>query len=98
MLLRALAILHLLGHSWTYASPDGEGSYLEAGRWQRDHGVIAGYTLGRTHVFVIIYAFCWRCQREGGDVICNDCTIHSAHARHMYVFFTMCVSPLFLVN
>ncbi len=37
-----------------------------------------------------IYAFCWRCQREGGDVICNDCTIHSAHARHMYVFFTMC--------
>ena len=45
-----------------------------------------------------IYAFCWRCQREGGDVISNDCSIHSAHARHICIFYDvwMCVSTLFL--
>ena len=46
-----------------------------------------------------IYAFCWRWQREREDVICNDCTIHSAHGTMpgMYVFFTnMCVSTLFI--
>ena len=37
-----------------------------------------------------IYAFCWRCQREGGDVISNDCSIHSAHARHVCIFYDVC--------